>query len=119
MHRLAQGLSYERAAEKYLEARGLRLLTRNFRCRTGEIDLVMMDVDTLVFVEVRYRSHQGFGGALESITKRKQIRVVRAAATFLQSHAHYQRLACRFDAVGIKGSVSDADFCWIKAAFSA
>ncbi len=119
MHRVAQGSAYERAAQHYLELRGLRFLARNFRCRAGEIDLIMMDTNILVFVEVRYRANQDFGSALESITKRKQARVVRAAANFLQRNAQFQQLACRFDAVGISGASAATDFCWIKAAFSA
>ena len=119
MHTIAQGSRYERAAENFLLAHGLVLLARNFRCPLGEIDLVMTESATLIFVEVRYRATRDFGSALESITKRKQARIVRAAATFLQRNGQYQYSPCRFDAVGIVGAGAAPDFCWIKDAFSA
>jgi putative endonuclease len=84
-------------AGRFLEAQGLTILTRNFRTRGGEIDLVARDGATLVFVEVRLRRSASHGGAAESITLAKQARMVRAAQLYLL------RLRgdppCRFDAI--------------------
>ena len=78
--RSRKGLHFEELAITYLEARGLRLLGRNFRCAAGEIDLVMQAVDgTVVFVEVRQRSRIDHGGAGASIGAAKRARIVRAA----------------------------------------
>ena len=73
------GKDAETRAEAMLKHRGLRLLARNYRCRGGELDLVMRDREHLVFVEVRYRSHGGYGGAASSLCNNKQRRVLRAA----------------------------------------
>lgn len=102
----------EELALKYLKQRGLKLLERNYASRHGEIDLVMQDQDTLVFVEVRYRKHDGFGGAAESIDYRKQSRIANTAEGYLQ--AHPWRGACRFDVVAIEGTAKPQ---WIVGAF--
>ena len=103
----------EQIACRYLEGQGLRLLARNHRCRHGEIDLVMRDADTLVFVEVRYRRSQRFGTAAESVDAHKQRRLAAAAGHYLQGHP--SPLPCRFDVLAI-----GADDCidWIRHAFS-
>jgi putative endonuclease len=109
----AIGGEKEQVACRYLEGRGLRLLARNHRCRHGEIDLVMRDADTLVFVEVRYRRSQRFGTAAESVDAHKQRRLAAAAGHYLQYHP--SPLPCRFDVLAI-----GADDCidWIRNAFS-
>jgi putative endonuclease len=114
-----QGAAAERAAETYLRAQGLRTVQRNFRCKVGEIDLVMEHGGALVFVEVRYRASAAFGDALESISPHKQQRVIRAAAVFLQQHVRYRDWPCRFDAIGLAGIPPAFDIRWIKSAFSA
>ena len=78
--RVAQGTAAEDLALRYLEARGLSLVTRNFRCRTGELDLIMRDGEHLVFVEVRSRRSTRYGTPAESVTRTKQQRLLRAAA---------------------------------------
>jgi putative endonuclease len=98
--RQAIGQHAEQLAENYLNQQGLRLLQRNYRCRGGEIDLIMTDNGTLVFVEVRYRKHQAFGGAAASVDRRKQQRLLLAARHYLQQHQAANR-ACRFDVVAI------------------
>lgn len=106
----AIGAAAEQAALAYLAQRGLSLVERNFRCRGGEIDLVMRDNGTLVFVEVRRRASSRYGGAAASIDAGKRARLAIAAQTYLQRY----RLppACRFDVVAIDGeSVS-----WIRNA---
>lgn len=95
------GQAGEDAALDYLTKQGLTLVERNFRCKQGEIDLIMRERDTLVFVEVRKRANDKFGGAAASITHLKQARLITAAQIYLQS---CQRIpACRFDAVTIEG----------------
>jgi putative endonuclease len=103
----------EDVACRYLEGRGLRLVTRNHRCRHGEIDLVMRDGDTLVFVEVRYRRSQRFGSAADSVDVRKQRRLTAAAGHYLQRHP--TPLPCRFDVLAI-GAGDRVD--WIRHAFT-
>ncbi|HNQ05049.1 MAG TPA: YraN family protein [Thiobacillaceae bacterium] len=109
----AKGQAAEQAAADFLAARGLRLVTRNWRCRGGEIDLVMRDGATLVFVEVRARRGMAFGGAADSITSAKQARVILAARHFLAAQG--LDLPCRFDAV----LVQDGSLRWIQGAFGA
>jgi len=104
----------DRAAE-FLQSQGLRLLQRNFRCRLGEIDLIMQDGADLVFVEVRSRSNAGYGSALETIGPRKRQRVARAAALYLQRHPAAARTNCRFDVVAMDG----ARLQWVRGAFGA
>lgn len=99
--RAASGALAEDRALDYLLAQGLVLVERNVRSRRGEIDLVMRDGATLVFVEVRQRSGTRFGGAAASIGPAKQARLWRAAQVFLLRHPSAP--ACRFDAVCIDG----------------
>ncbi len=107
------GQAAEERALALLQQAGLRLVTRNFRTRRGEIDLVMRDGNTLVFVEVRYRSHRGFGGALLSIDRHKRRRLIAAASAYLQQYA--SRSPARFDVVAINGR--DHSPNWIRDAF--
>lgn len=85
----------------YLQQHGLVLVERNFRCKGGELDLIMRDQQALVFVEVRKRASSRFGGAAASITASKQARLIIAAQVFLQRYATPP--ACRFDVVAIEG----------------
>ena len=97
-----------------LEQAGLRLLCRNYRCPRGEIDLVMDDRGTLVFVEVRYRRSSTFGSAAESVDQRKQQRLLAAAQHYL---LHSQRdNPCRFDVVAINGA-ANPQLDWLRDAF--
>lgn len=114
--RVAQGTAAEDLALRYLEARGLTLVARNFRCRTGELDLIMRDREQLVFVEVRSRRHSRYGTPAESVTRTKQQRLLRAAAFYLQR----QRLLdapCRFDVVAILQAEDEPRMEWIRDAF--
>jgi putative endonuclease len=103
----------EDRALDYLQRQGLALVARNFRCRRGEIDLIMQDGDALVFIEVRKRTPGRHGDAAASITPHKQARLLAAAEFYLQRF----RLppACRFDVVAIDGAALD----WIRNAISA
>jgi putative endonuclease len=106
------GALAEDQALRFLIERGLKVKERNYSCRLGEIDLILMHGKVLVFVEVRMRRSRAFGGAAESITPRKRARLVAAARHYL---AGKQPLpACRFDAVLIE---ADAAPVWIQDAF--
>lgn len=112
------GASAETLALRHLEQAGLRLVERNYRCRGGEIDLVMLDADSLVFVEVRYRSSTRFGRAEETVTAAKQARLTTAASHYLQRHAVTR--PARFDVVAIHpASGGEHAVEWIRDAFGA
>jgi putative endonuclease len=113
--RRATGNRFEDAAREYLEARGLRLVRANFLCRHGEIDLVMREGETLVFVEVRYRRNSAFGGALGSVTMAKRRKLISAAHIWMAWHPHDARRPSRFDVMAFEGE----DVEWVRAAFEA
>jgi len=113
----ATGQIAENLAARFLEKRGLTITTRNYRCRGGEIDLICRDGQALVFVEVRLRRHNGFGGAAASITTTKQRRIVLAAQHYLAMHRKHD-CDCRFDCLLLDGT-SERDIEWVKNAFSA
>ncbi|WP_370855808.1 YraN family protein [Pandoraea communis] len=107
------GESFEGRAQTLLERRGWRLVARNYRCRGGEIDLIMRDrAGVLVFVEVRARSRSDFGGAAESITRTKRRRLALAARHYLLRRPAAR---CRFDVVAFDGHPPVA--CWLPDAF--
>ena len=106
----------ERLAERYLEEAGLKRVARNFRCRMGEIDLIMQDGGHMVFVEVRLRRNGNFGGAAASIHAQKQRRLVKAAQHYLATLSHTP--PCRFDVV-LLDALDAARIDWIRNAFEA
>ncbi len=113
--RWAENLSYW-----YLRSRGLKPVQRNFSCRMGEIDLVMRDAtkiqpNVLVFVEVRYRTSNRYGGAAISIDQRKQQKLIRTAEVFRLQNKPYAQWPARFDVVAI----TRRKVQWIRAAFTA
>lgn len=112
------GTEFERKAESYLVNCGLRTNCRNYKCRSGEIDIVMHDGDYIVFVEVRFRRNSDYGDPFETITLRKQKRIIRAANHFLAANPHLHDKPCRFDAVGVSNSDGHIRYDWIKDAFS-
>jgi putative endonuclease len=109
------GALAEELAATLLERNGLAIVTRNYRCRAGEIDLVARDGATLVFVEVRFRSASRFGGAAASIDARKRERIVRAAQHYLTGRAEQP---CRFDVV-LLDRLDPRAVEWIRDAFDA
>jgi putative endonuclease len=115
--RQARGRAAEDAALRHLESRGLALLDRNYRCRLGEIDLVMRDGDSLVFVEVRARADAGHGGAAASVGAHKQRRLALAARHYLMTRPRLAALPARFDVVAISGPAGENEPDWIRAAF--
>ena len=106
------GQSAESHAEAFLKTHGLKLLARNWRCRFGEIDLIMQDGPTWVFVEVRLRSRGDFGGAAASVTPTKQKKLLAAARQYLTTLKTLP--PCRFDVVALTGTAPPD---WIKNAF--
>jgi len=90
----------ERAAEDFLAGKGYRLLARSYRCKLGQIDLVMRDGDTIVFVEVKNRSSSVFGRPEEAVDGRKQRKLMRLAEAFLL-HRRITDVPVRFDVVAI------------------
>lgn len=119
--RRAAGSTVEQLAAQWLIARGLVLIETNYSCRLGELDLIMRDHDTLVFVEVRYRSHSGFMSPVTSVDHRKQRKLLRAASVYLQHRGLTNRAPCRFDVLGIHRHPDDPElrFDWITNAISA
>lgn len=119
-----QGEYTESLACRYLESKGFKLIEKNFSCRLGEIDLIMQDNDSLVFVEVRYRRSNNFGSGAESITVSKQSKLIKTASLYLQSHDKRNKYSARFDVISITGfieteNIDNIDFNWIKNAFDA
>lgn len=110
-----KGMESEQLACDYLQANGLQLIQRNFFSRYGEIDLIMRDGDTVVFIEVRYRKNRNFGGAAASVTPAKQQRIIKTALNYQQYNEGYD--AMRFDVIAIEGDSSRIK--WIKNAFLA
>ena len=107
------GRQAEALAALFLQQHGIEVIARNYRCRLGEIDLIARDGTTLVFVEVRMRTSQAFGGAAASITARKRRRLTSAARHYLAGAPRMP--ACRFDALLVNGA--DHSLEWIKNAF--
>ncbi len=111
--RKLSGNRAEDKACKFLKKEGLQLLERNFTIPAGEVDLIMKDGQTLVFIEVRYRKNADFGGAAASITPKKQQRIIKASLSYQQKHS--PQSAMRFDVIAIEGT--NLDINWIKSAF--
>jgi len=114
-HDLA-GRRAEEQALCLLKRRGLTCVSRNFRCRAGEIDLIMVDRGVLVFVEVRFRRGHSLD-ALASVDRAKQRKLLRAAETFRLARRDLASKPCRFDVIAVSGDDPDEDVRWIADAF--
>lgn len=110
-----KGLALEQQGARYLSAQGLRLLTTNYHCKGGEIDLIMQDGTTLVFVEVRFRRNGLRGSPVETVTPGKQRRLIRCARHYLMSCRLHDTIPCRFDVLGIEPGNR---ITWVRNAFS-
>jgi putative endonuclease len=123
LDRRARGALIEAAARRHLLQYGLRDLAANANYRGGELDLVMLDPSTrepgVVFIEVRYRSHAGFGGGAASIDARKRRKLVHAAQLFLVGHPSLRHAPCRFDVVIADGDPQAPNLQWLRDAFRA
>lgn len=113
-----KGTAYEDVALSHLERQGLRLVERNYRTKRGEIDLIMRQDETLVFVEVRYRAPNRYGTGLDSIDRHKRRKIVWAAQHYLQRTRLDRQMACRFDVIAVDGQ-SPENLTWLPRAFTA
>ncbi len=112
---LSLGDRAEDLAEEFLLQQKLKLIRANFNTKIGEIDRVMLDQDTLVFVEVRYRKNHQVS-PLESVDYFKRKKLIKTARLFLLKYPQYQHYPCRFDVVGLK-ELNFSSICWVKDAF--
>ena len=106
----------EATALKFLQHKGLKLITKNFNTKMGEIDIIMTDKSQIIFVEVRYRRSNSHGGAAESISFSKQKKIIRTSLYYLQTKGLYEKVPFRFDIIAI----DDDPVCpieWIQNAF--
>ncbi|GHA91069.1 YraN family protein [Modicisalibacter luteus] len=113
----ARGEAIERATAEWLQTQGLRFVARNQHAKGGELDLVMREADTLIFVEVRHRTNDRHGHPLETINTSKQRRLIQAARFYLLRNG--LSCPCRFDVVGVTGTSPHLEFTWVRAAFDA
>ena len=101
-----KGKSAEEFAKYYLQHQGLTLVSQNYRCKYGEIDLIMRDKKTTVFVEVRYRKSQHFGSGAETVNYHKQRKLLATASHYLQNNPKAAKQPCRFDVVSLTANPS-------------
>lgn len=112
------GQQSESLACEYLQAQGLLLIQRNFRCYFGEIDLIMKDKQDIVFIEVRSRQSVEYGYADESVTPKKMKKIITTANYFLQKHNYLNKINGRFDIIAIHPIKGIKQLEWIKDAFT-
>jgi putative endonuclease len=113
-----KGYQAEEYACLYLQKQGLQLVTKNYHCHYGEVDLIMRDGDEYVFVEVRSKQNNFYGDAAESITPSKQKKIIATAINYLQKQRLLDTVNTRFDIIGIHFS-TPGYIEWLKDAFSA
>jgi putative endonuclease len=112
---LAQGREAEDWARDYLRQQGLKLIARNYRCRYGEIDLVMQHGQTLVFVEVKYRGNNAYGGAAAAVTRGKQAKLIKTAMTYMQQEKPLLQ-NMRFDVIAMQPGIEEKFACeWLQS----
>lgn len=119
MDRAQRGKDAEKRAEKLLKTAGCKVISRNYSCRYGEIDLIVQQSDTLIFVEVRYRNNQRYGGAASSVNFHKQQRIIKTAQYFLCQNKKYADATCRFDVLAFEAEEAGSQPLWYKDAFRA
>ncbi len=112
-----RGRRAEDIASLYLQRQGLVLVERNFQCYQGELDLIMLDRDCFVFVEVRLRGRIDYGSPIDTISRSKQRKMIRAASIYLQKKQLLHRISSRFDCVGLHPTAGKMQIEWIKNAF--
>ncbi|MDH5361465.1 MAG: YraN family protein [Gammaproteobacteria bacterium] len=111
-----RGLQAEQQACEFLQQQGFRLIEKNFSCRLGELDLIMLQDTKLIFVEVKYRTGTQYGYASEAVDHRKQQKIIRSAEYFLQQHPQLAEMQCRFDVISFTGPGLQIE--WLPDAFS-
>ena len=108
----------ELLAANYLVQQGLVIQKKNLYSRMGEIDVIMKDDETLVFIEVKYRSSTNFGGAISAVSVKKQQKIKQTAAFYLQQCGlNEYNTPCRFDVIALQGNISNPEITWLKNAF--
>lgn len=112
-----KGRVAEEKALAYLQEQGFKLVSKNYSCRLGEIDLILRDKESLVFVEVRSRASAQFGGGIASITYAKRQKIIKSALHYLMVHKEFSKCAMRFDVISIDGT--SASVTWVRDAFGA
>lgn len=117
------GAQAEVQAEAFLHQQGLVTRTKNYRCKLGEIDLIMLQKTArgtcVVFVEVRLRTNKRFAPAIETVDYRKQRKIIRTATRFLQEQRLFDKVACRFDVIALDQTGTAPPIQWIQNAFGA
>lgn len=116
---LATGQAAEAYACEHLQGQGLKLIQQNFRCPQGEIDLIMREKNTTVFVEVRYRRNIRYGSGAESVDAHKQRKLLAAAHRYLQQNPKAAKAPCRFDVISLRLQGDRPQLEWIRDAFQA
>lgn len=110
------GKNAEDSACDYLRRAGLKFIIANYQCKCGEIDLIMQDSDTLVFIEVRHRKICDYGDGVSSVTKNKQSKIIKTATYYLLENNIFDKVLCRFDIIATSGEIG-SKVQWIKDAF--
>lgn len=117
------GAQAEAQAEAFLQQQGLVTRAKNYRCKLGEIDLIMLQKTArgtcFVFVEVRLRTNKRFAPAIETVDYRKQQKIIRTATRFLQEQRLFDKVACRFDVIALDQTGTAPPIQWIQNAFGA
>jgi len=111
------GNSAEIIAQNFLQQNHLKLIQKNYLTKVGEIDLIMLDGEIVVFIEVRYRQSGNFTSSIESVDYKKQKKIIKTAQSFLQINQKFTDNICRFDVVGVENSLKSPKIKWIKNAF--
>jgi len=113
-----KGIATEEFAKQHLVQQGLTFIDKNIHCRQGEIDLIMKDNQTLVFVEVKYRKNNHFGGAISAIPQSKQNKIKHCVAFYLHKvNLNEYNTPCRFDVIALEGDINQPQVTWLKNAF--
>ncbi|GAA6172387.1 YraN family protein [Colwellia sp. KU-HH00111] len=114
----SRGVATESFARQYLIEKGLAYIDSNFHCRQGEIDLIMQDGSTYVFVEVKYRKNSNFGGAISAVSLSKQAKIKHCVAFFLhKAKLNEYNTPCRVDVIALEGDINQPQVTWLKNAF--
>nr|WP_274620634.1 YraN family protein [Colwellia maritima] len=101
-----------------MQDQGLVFIDKNIHCRQGEIDLIMKDKQTFVFVEVKFRKNNQFGGAIAAVSQAKQNKIKHCVAFFLhQAKLNEYNTPCRFDVIALEGDINNPQITWLKNAF--
>lgn len=112
------GGQLEAQARTHLERQGCVIIETNYLCKMGEIDIIAKDGETLVFVEVRFRKQNQFGGASASVDAKKRKKICLTASLYLQQKKLTNKIACRFDVIALQGKPQELSVNWIKNAFT-